>query len=269
MKTPDITTAAGWRAEIMKLLRANAHRFDLWQVWSDYVEMMALAIANRFDPRLYDEREARYSQIAKPYSLEERQRFAHAYGALVMAMELSGFADVLGSVFMELELGNKWKGQFFTPYHLCHTMGILNLNEGGEIQGAIDRKGYFLLNDPCTGGGAMVIGMAHALKDKDINYQECMYAVAQDLDLRAVHMAYVQLSLLHIPAVVIHGNTLTLEELSHWYTPAHFMGLWQFRLRRDQKRAEAQNEPQIIPEIIPTPPVPGKGGQFSLFEEAA
>ena len=32
-------------------------------------------------------------------------------------------------------------------------------------------------------------------------------------------MAYIQLSLYGIPAVVIHGNTLTMETWSHWYTP--------------------------------------------------
>jgi hypothetical protein len=32
-------------------------------------------------------------------------------------------------------------------------------------------------------------------------------------------MAYIQLSLYGIPAMVIHGNTLTMEEWDRWYTP--------------------------------------------------
>ena len=43
--------------------------------------------------------------------------------------------------------------------------------------------------------------------------------VAQDIDIRCVWMAYIQLSLYGIPAVVIHGNTLTMETWSQWYTP--------------------------------------------------
>ena len=35
-------------------------------------------------------------------------------------------------------------------------------------------------------------------------------------------MAYIQLALYNIPAVIIHGNTLTVEEWSHWFTPALF-----------------------------------------------
>lgn len=45
-------------------------------------------------------------------------------------------------------------------------------------------------------------------------------------------MAYVQLSLLHIPAVVYHGNSLTVETWSTWRTPAHVLGFWDVRLRR-------------------------------------
>jgi hypothetical protein len=61
-----------------------------------------------------------------------------------------------------------------------------------------------------------------------------MHVVAQDLDLKACHMAYVQFSLLHIPAVVVHGNTLACEERSRWNTPAHVMGGWDWKLRRPE-----------------------------------
>lgn len=63
-------------------------------------------------------------------------------------------------------------------------------------------------------------------------------------------MAYVQLSLLHIPAVVIHGNTLALEERSHWLTPAHIMGGWEWKLAAADRRAA---EP-----IVPVPPAQPK-----------
>lgn len=55
-----------------------------------------------------------------------------------------------------------------------------------------------------------------------------------DVDIRAVHMAYTQLALLHVPAVVIHGDTLSLEEYAHWHTPAHILGGWRFRLAVDE-----------------------------------
>uniref|UniRef100_UPI003F494B27 hypothetical protein n=1 Tax=Cupriavidus taiwanensis TaxID=164546 RepID=UPI003F494B27 len=48
-------------------------------------------------------------------------------------------------------------------------------------------------------------------------------------------MTYLQLSLLHIPAIVIHGNALSVESWGTWFTPAHILGGWGAKLRR--KRA--------------------------------
>ena len=78
----------------------------------------------------------------------------------------------------------------------------------------------------------MVIAAAHALQDQGINYQQCMHVVACDIDIVAVHMSYIQLSLLHIPAVVYHSNSLSLEVWSEWKTPAHVLGFWDDKLNR-------------------------------------
>lgn len=56
-------------------------------------------------------------------------------------------------------------------------------------------------------------------KCKEFDYRHNTFFVAQDIDIRRVWMAYIQLSLYGIPAMVIHGNTLTMEEWDRWYTP--------------------------------------------------
>lgn len=45
-------------------------------------------------------------------------------------------------------------------------------------------------------------------------------------------MAYIQCALFHIPAIIVHGNSLTVEEWDHWATPAHVLGFWDHRLRK-------------------------------------
>jgi len=147
-----------------------------------------------------------------------------------------------------MDLGSKWHGQFFTPYHLCRLMAGMMVDD--HMRGLIDARGFIRANEPACGGGAMVIALAEEMYAAKINYQQHLHVVAQDLDLKAVHMAYVQLSLLHIPAVVIHGNTLALEERSHWLTPAHIMGGWEWKLAAAEHRAA---EP-----IVAAPPVPQK-----------
>jgi hypothetical protein len=39
--------------------------------------------------------------------------------------------------------------------------------------------------------------------------------------------------------VVVHGNTLSLEEFSHWYTPAHILGFWDHKLKQKVNRDSA------------------------------
>lgn len=80
----------------------------------------------------------------------------------------------------------------------------------------------------------MLIAFAEAMRDMKLNYQTQLHVTARDLDIKAVHMSYVQLSLLGIPGVVIHGNTLLNECLSVWRTPMHVMGMWDIKLRRNE-----------------------------------
>lgn len=158
---------------------------------------------------------------------------------------------------MLLELGDSWKGQFFTPYEVCLCMGKMNI---GGVRSYVQENGFVRISDPCVGGGAMIIAAAHAMLDEGINYQRHMHAVAQDIDLTSVHMAYVQFSLLHIPAVVIHGNSLAKETRSTWRTLAHTMGGWDEKLHRlaraEAAAGEAPEEEAQPEECAPTPALP-------------
>ena len=58
-------------------------------------------------------------------------------------------------------------------------------------------------------------------------------------------MAYIHFSLLHIPAIVVHGNSLTLEEWDHWATPAHILGFWDHRLKNRNTRGATDPMPSI------------------------
>lgn len=76
----------------------------------------------------------------------------------------------------------------------------------------------------------MVIALAHEMRDMGINYQQHLHVTVVDIDPECVAMAPLQFSLLHSPAIVVHGNTLSLEEFGRWHTPAHVPGGWQWRI---------------------------------------
>ena len=273
VKAPVISPAQHQK-NLTKLLEQNAHRHQLFDVFRDFVEMSALAISNRVDLANQARREARYMDIIKAYNKEEAARFPKMLGELVCALEC-GPDDVLGQVFHALELSNAARGQFFTPYSVCQVMARMQVGDTPDLRQRIEERGFITVSEPACGAGAMAIAIAETMTDRRVNYQQHLHVTAVDIDPRAVHMAYLQFSLLGIPAVVIRGNALLLEELEHWYTPMHVTGLWDYKLRRGYALGSAldQTEPAPAP-ALPEPPTPAlslpvpthsQGAQFALF----
>lgn len=259
---------------LAKLMEGTAHRHHLHDVFRDFVEMAAIAISNTVDAVHREEREARYLAVIKRYDEREQAQFPKMLAELVEALEV-GPADVLGEVFGLLEQGNSARGQFFTPYPLCRLLGELTVADGSDARKWIAERGFVSAMEPAVGAGAMVIALAEAMQDAGISYQQHLHVTAVDVDPRAVHMAYLQFSLLHIPAVVILGNTLALEERERWYTPAHLMGFWEQKIRRGYALGSAMDTDGAGADADEPAPAPASlepivlGEQMALFGEAA
>lgn len=233
-----------------KMLRENARRHRLDKVFSDFCELAALAVSNSVDLVQREAREARYMHIVGQYERDEVHRFAHLLGVLVDWLGC-GLDDCLGKLFMGLDLGDSFKGQFFTPFELSRLMAGLTF---GGAREAIERQGFVTVSEPACGAGGMLLAAADALQAQGINYQQAMHATAVDVDATAVHMAYVQLSLAHVPAIIVHGNSLSMKEWGHWFTPAHVVGGWDRRLRAYRQHSAP---PALVPEMpdsVPTVP---------------
>lgn len=80
-----------------------------------------------------------------------------------MALEENQEQDFLGSIFMELNLGNESGGQFFTPYHICELMVEIAL--GNDVVQQVNDQGYVTIHDPCCGAGATLIAGVHAARN--------------------------------------------------------------------------------------------------------
>jgi len=264
--------------EVISAIQALAGRHPTYQIFQDFLECSAISISNCVDWGEREKREEKYLQIINKYTSEEQKKLANILTSLVAAMqkqvEVDGApCDILGEVFHGLELHNKYHGQFFTPNHVCEMMGLVVT--GDETRHAIEKQGYVSLCEPCVGAGGMVIGYAAAMHKNKLNYQQNLCVTACDIDLKCVHMAYLQLSLYGIPAVIIHGNSLTLEEWSKWYTPAYMLGMWPLRERRNIKDVNSavkekavSDEAQISIEVPPTKDIElitTENGQLCLF----
>ena len=214
----------------LKLLEKLRYRVGVHKAFEDLVCMSALAISNSVDRTNFQERESQYMAISRGYEKEDLLALQQCLGCVVAGLEFEHH-DFLGKLYMEMELGKKSAGQFFTPYTVCKAMAEITVH---DVKARIDEKGFITVWEPCSGSGAMVIAVAESLMDSGYSHRSNMHVVCQDIDITAVQMTYVQLSLLGIPAVVLHGNSLFGEIKSTWFTPGHVLGRWSDRLAANE-----------------------------------
>ena len=210
--------------EFDNIIRGLSNRHHLWRVFSDFCEMSALSIENAFlkDP----EKEKRYLEIAGGYEPDEVKQFPVLFSHTVNGLQ-DLERDFLGETFMGLELGSHWHGQFFTPIHICKMMALMTLGSADDL---IKERGFFTVSEPACGAGAMVLGLASAMKELGLDYQKQVHVTCVDVDSTAANMCYIQLSLHHIPALVYTGNSLSQKMESVRATPAHMLGGWDSKL---------------------------------------
>ena len=87
-----------------------------WQVWQDFVTLSACSISNTIEPReeVRKIREKEYLSVSKRYSPEELNVMCRLLADTVEAFEKEPGQDYLGELYMNLNLGQNQKGQFFT-----------------------------------------------------------------------------------------------------------------------------------------------------------
>lgn len=227
---------------IQKLFAVHQQRHDIYALFSDCMEMAALSIANSVDLVSRERRETRYLEIAARYDRAVIDMFPKVLAEVVLALEVET-GDVLGAVFSGLEIHNKYRGQFFTPYPVCQLMANVTAGDRASLDALISQKGFVTAVEPACGAGAMIIALTEAMRDAGITYQKHLHVTAIDIDPRAVHMAYIQFSLLHVPACVILGDSLARTTREHWFTPAHVLGGWSHKLVDRAATPDAGNFP--------------------------
>lgn len=224
--------------EFLKLFDKLTYSRSAWQVWEDLMTVMACSISNAVDrtPDKFQRREEQYERSIK--NLGGVEIPAQMLGIITMALEQNPDQDFLGKLYMNLNLGNHWKGQFFTPYNICQLMSEMTM---GDCQKAIEKDGWISICDPCIGGGAMMIAAVHTLRHQNVYYHNHVLFVGQDIDRVVGMMAYIQLSLLGCPGYIVIANTMTnpivgsplmpieKEGQEFWYTPLYFSEVWHFR----------------------------------------
>ena len=193
---------ADYTNEIIKILTSHNEGWTPYDMFYDWVKTMAIAISNSTDMihgRIWNIREKEYMQTMEKYGARAND-FIEMTGMLTLTLE-TNITDLLGYIYMAAGLGNKYTGQFFTPFH------ISVLNARVLIPKEITEP--VMLNEPSVGGGGAIIAAAKVMLERNCNPQRYLEFVAQDLDWKAVYMTYVQTSLLGLRGIIAQGDTLT------------------------------------------------------------
>lgn len=224
--------------------RNFSRRSEPWTAFSDWCFMIAAEFSNTMDPTATRaERAEQYQRIREKYTKEEMltgaKMLVHLVDELDERATTVGYQDVLGEIFHELDVQNKYKAQFFTPNSISALMGELAMAD--DVKRARAAGDYISMNDPACGSGSTIYGGLNAVQKYGGNPCKDVLVYAGDVDQRCVNMAYIQLSLYGIPAVVMQQNALTLDKPDVWYTPVYRLDGWQFRRRHETIKADADN----------------------------
>ena len=213
--------------EIIKDFQTIGYKHDISTAFTDYITLASCAISNSVDKLHYDEREKLYGRTIKKYTDEERKLIKEIHNKIIGVMGACLYQkDVLGELFHKLNLSNSWNGQFFTPFHMAEFMAMVTI---GNLSDEMKEKGYATICEPACGSGVMIIAAANAVYNAKLNPSKNICVLAVDNDIRCAMMAYIQLSYLGIPAVVVHGDSLQVKEYTRFYTPVYMFGDWLWR----------------------------------------
>lgn len=211
-----------WTKHMGKALKRCAGHRSNHEAWQDFAIMSAsgLAAPLGLDGPLRDDAE----RIREKYDSGEMEAMSEMLGCVVGALDENPRQDFLGAAYMELGIGNKKDGQFFTPYAVCEAMAGASIDADG-CERAIAESGYVSLSDPACGGGATLIAGANRLRELGVDQHHAWFE-AQDLNLETACMCYVQLSLLGCAGVVIVGDTLAMERRRVLHLPMNVISPW-------------------------------------------
>lgn len=224
-RKPAVTSAPLTIAEFHKALDQISHSHSRYENFRLFIEAAYCALARRtaLSRARAEALEASYMAIVKRYSREPEapRRMAELFGRLGLALSCY-HGDFLGEAYMTAEFGNKYAGQFFTPYCISSLIARMSVTRECVEEALAAGHPYPLrLLEPASGAASMVLAVAEHLQEEGFDLSKSLFATLVDIDPLCVQMGFLQLSFKNVPAACVHGNSLVpIEEYSFAYTIA-------------------------------------------------
>ena len=217
----------------------KAHRKD--KVFYDFVKTSSIALHNAV--RMDDTLEQEYLQIINQYDSNEIQNLCEMLNCVIEMLQTQP-CDILGKLYIDLGVQESNKGQFFTPDPISQFMAqILQGSYDAPID-LLEEQPFITLSDPACGAGSMVLAFVNEMIKKCHNPATSLWCQCIDIDETAAYMCYLQLALWNVPAQIIIGDSLTMDFKRVLYTPAHYLWLWDYKLKKREDSSGDNSNPK-------------------------
>jgi len=162
---------------------AHMHPYDLYRQWLEAVwAMLELPL----DPK-------GFRAALDRYTYEQGRELGRLFGLYVEAVEDLPFRDILGSLFMRLDVNSVRAGQYFTPWPIAEMMARMTFDRE-EFLRLVKERGSVSVCDPACGSGVMLLAFGKVVHDalgRDGTNGLRLYGT--DIDSRCVAMCRIQL----------------------------------------------------------------------------
>lgn len=201
--------------KIFQLIQQLSRKHGNLRLLQDFIEICSIDIEAPFKNR-----QERRISLCQHYLPEELNLMQQLLAEIVKELTRQP-RDILGEIYMELNVANKQLGQCFTPRAIGQILAGLR-HSPEKIRQIIDTQGYYQLYEPTCGSGMLIIEFIEEFKRLGFNPHYELMVYAEDLDVKCVFMTHLQLSLLGVPALVAHGDPLERQQFNCHATPFYY-----------------------------------------------
>lgn len=188
---------------------AHMHPYDLYRQWLEAVWAMLNMPLN---PQGFRETLDRYTYA-------QGQELGRLFNLYLQAVEELPFRDILGTLFMRLDLKSVQAGQFFTCYSVAEMMARMQFDRD-NFQAIVDERGTVSVCDPAVGSGVMLLAFAKTVHDNlGRAGTDRLRLYGTDIDIRCVNMCRIQLRMNGLDGF---GRMAALADLATEPEPAEF-----------------------------------------------
>jgi type I restriction-modification system DNA methylase subunit len=162
---------------------AHMHPYDLYRQWLEAV----WALLNLpLDVQAF-------KTTLDAYTFAQGQELGRLFNLYLQAVEELPFRDILGTIFMKLDVNSVRAGQYFTPWPIAEMMARMTFDRG-EFLRLVKERGEVSVCDPACGSGVMLLAFGKVVHDafgRDGTARLRLYGM--DIDPRCVAMCRIQL----------------------------------------------------------------------------